>query len=81
MSKTLRWVFVLLPCTPGLMMLLAGVALLAARDSERAGQLFAAGGAVLLAGVVIGAFVAWRIAHPRPESDEDDADGDRPSGE
>ncbi len=74
MSKTLRWVFVLLPCTPGLILLLAGIVSMAAASDggipERAGQLFLAGGAVLLAGMGIGAFVAWRIAHPRPEPEE-----------
>ena len=71
MSKTLRWVFVLLPCTPGLLLLAAGLVLAAVARGERDGwrvqQLLAAGGAVLLAGLGVGAFVAWRIAHPRPE--------------
>ena len=74
MSKTLRWVFVLLPSTPGLLLLLAGSVLAVATHDEhntlRAGQLFTAGGAVLLAGLVVAAFVAWRIAHPKPEPDE-----------
>ena len=82
MSRTLRWVFVALPCTPGLILLLAGLAAMAANSPDganagRAGQLFIAGGAVLLAGLGIGAFVAWRIAHPRPEPDDG---GDSSSG-
>ncbi len=76
MSKTLRWVFVLLPCTPGLVLLLAGGVLVAfthdERNAARIGPLFTAGGAVLVAGLGIGAFVAWRIAHPRPEPSGDD---------
>ena len=73
MSKTLRWVFTLLPCAPGLTLGLAGVAMLTATRDERAWQLLAAGGAVLLAGLGIGGIVAWRIAHPRPEPVEEDA--------
>ena len=85
MSKTLSWVFVLLPCVPGLTLLLAGGTLAAAahdeRNAVRAGQLFPAGGAVLLAGLAMGAFVAWRITHPRPEPDEEgDAKQDPPAG-
>ena len=85
MSRTLRWVFVLLPCAPGLTLLLASGVLAAAthddRNVLRAGQLFAAGGAVLLAGLVMGAFVAWRIAHPRPDPDEEeDAKQNPPKG-
>ncbi len=76
MTRTLGWIFVLLPSTPGLTLLLAGAVLRTVgqeeRDARRIEQLFTAGGAVLLAGLVVGAFVAWRIAHPRPEPVEED---------
>lgn len=75
MSKTLRWVLILLPCAPGVTILLAALAafFLDRQDLWRVEQIGLAGGAVLLAGLVIGAFVAWRIAHPRPlEEDEDE---------
>ena len=84
MSKTLYWVFVLLPCTPGLILLLAGLGLMMVthdeRNTERDGQLFTAGGAVLLAGLGIGAFVAWRIAHPQPDPVEEDDQTHPPTG-
>ena len=85
MSKTLRWVFVLLPCTPGLVLLLAGLVLVAfthdERNATRIGPLFTAGGAVLVAGLGIGAFVAWRIAHPRPDEAEEEETKNRPPPE
>ena len=72
----MRLVFVLLPCAPGVTMLAAGLAVFAfARDGEdrwRAQELGLAGGAVVLAGLVVGGFVAWRIAHPRPLEAEDE---------
>lgn len=64
----------MLPCAPGLTLLLAALAVWLAdrRDVWRAEQLLLAGGAVLLAGLVIGGFVSWRLAHPRPvEEDEE----------
>ncbi len=92
MSWTLRWVFILLPCVPGLTLLLAalgaavasgsspGIGHFGSEDSVRAQasldrvwQLLIAGSAVLLAGVVIGTFVAWRIAHPRPDPADEDS--------
>ena len=76
MSRTLRWVVTLLPCAPGLTLLAGGlVAFALARDPDaerRAQELALAGGAVVVAGLVVGACVAWRIAHPRPEETEDD---------
>ena len=74
MSKTLRWVVILLPCAPGVTILLAALtAFFVDRQSLwRTAQIGLAGGAVLLAGLVVGAFVAWRIAHPRPLEEEDE---------
>ncbi len=76
MRTAARWIFVLLPCAPGLTLLLAAALLWVVErgepDVNRILPLLAAGGAVLLAGMVIGAFVAWRIAHPRPEPEEED---------
>lgn len=74
MSKTLRRVSALLPCVPGLTLLLAGGAvwLLDRGSFWRAGPILLAGGAVWLAGLVIGALVSWRLKHPRPvEEDEE----------
>ena len=94
MSWTLRWIFMLVPCVPGLTLLLA--ALFVARASvasvhfgpedgaraqanlERSRQLLAAGSVVFVAGVGMGAFVAWRIAHPQPDADEEEVGGNRP---
>ena len=79
MSKTLRRVFVLLPCAPGLTLLAAGLVVFAAardqNDRWRAEELFMAGGAVVLVGLMVGTFIAWRIAHPRPDEPEEENPG------
>ena len=74
MSKTLRRVCALLPCVPGLTLLLAGglAAWIDRPDLYRAGQIWTAGGAVLLAGLVVGAFVLWRLNHPRPPEEDEE---------
>ena len=76
MGPALRWFFVLLPCLPGLTLLLAAAVLEVfgqqEPDAAHLQPLLVAGGAVLLAGLAIGAIVAWRIAHPRPEPEEED---------
>ena len=74
-TKTLRRVCVLLPCAPGVTLLLAGgmVWLIDRPDFWRAGQLLLAGGVVTLVGLVVGAWVLWRLKHPHAdEEDEQD---------
>ena len=86
MVRKLRWLFALTPCVPGLTLLLAGFAEIAVpptldptpetivRDrlyELRAQQLFNAGSVVLVAGMLMGLFILWRIAHPRPEPVEE----------
>lgn len=74
MSKTLRRVATLLPCVPGVSLLLAGgvVWLIDREDFRRAGPILLAGGMVVLAGWVIGAFVSWRLKHPRPDEEDEE---------
>ena len=74
MSKTLRRVAALLPCVPGMSLLLAGgvVWLIDRGDFRRAGPILLAGGAVVLAGWIIGAFVSWRLKHPRPVKEDEE---------
>ena len=76
MRPALRWFFVLLPCLPGSTLLLAAAVLAVfgrpEPDALHLRPLLVAGGAVLAAGLVIGAIVAWRIAHPRPEPEEEE---------
>ncbi len=74
MSKTLRRIFSLLPCAPGVTLLLAsGVVWLIDRpDFRRAGQLGLAGSAVTLAGLVVGAWVSWRLKHPQPTAEDEE---------
>ncbi len=73
-TKTLHRVCALLPCAPGVTLLLGGAVewLIDRPDFQRASQLLLAGGAVTLAGLVVGACVSWRLNHPRPvEEDEE----------
>ena len=74
MSKTLRRVCTLLPCAPGVTLLSAGGVtwLIDRPDFWRAGQLLLAGGAVTLAGLVVGACVSWRLKHPRPVEENEE---------
>ena len=73
-TKTLRRVCTLLPCAPGVTLLLAGGVtwLIDRPDSWRAEQLLLAGSAVTLAGLVIGTYVLWRLKHPRPEEEDEE---------
>ncbi len=76
--KRARWLLLLPPCMPGaLMLLLAPVA----RSPEAAGQLSEAGKVALAGGLLMAAFITWKILRPPSDGDEEaDADAQKPSG-
>ena len=83
-----QWLLLLPPCLPGVLMLVAGWArdplrsghalpspmpMHDVRAHQQAGQLYTAGNVALAGGLLMAAFVAWKILRPSPlEEDEKD---------
>ena len=79
-ARLVQWLLVVPPCLPGALMLLAAWArgsLETARDPaaamfarQQADQLYTAGGVALLGGLLMAAFIAWKILRPSPLEEE-----------
>ena len=79
-----RWLLLVPPCLPGALMLLLGwlrgaflpaedvAAILRAR--QQADQLLVAGSAVLLGGLLMAAWVLWKILRPSPPDEDAEAE-------
>ena len=79
-----RWLLLAPPCLPGALMLLLGwlrgsflpagdvAAILHAR--QQADQLLVAGSAALLGGLLMAAWILWKILRPSPPDEEAEAD-------
>ena len=83
-ARLTQWLLLLPPCLPGGLMLLLGwmrdayrpahdaAAILRAR--QQADGLYTAGSIALLGGLLMAAFVAWKILRPTPLEEEGDTD-------
>ena len=79
-AKLVQWLLLVPPCLPGALMLLAGWArgsLRPARDQaaaifarQQADQLYTAGTVALAGGLLMAAFVTWKILRPAPPEEE-----------
>ncbi len=82
-ARLTQWLLLLPPCLPGALMLLLGwvrdsyrpaqdaAAILRAR--QQADGLYTAGSIALLGGLLMAAFVAWKILRPTPLEEEEGA--------
>ena len=83
-AKFVQWLLVLPPCLPGALILLVGWArgsLRPTRDAvaamlarQQADQLYTAGSVALLGGLLMAAFIAWKILRPAPPEEEEGTD-------
>ena len=83
-ARLTQWLLLLPPCLPGAFMLLAGWlrgSYWPARDAatalfarQQADGLYTAGSIALLGGLLMAAFIAWKILRPAPLEGEEDAE-------